>query len=179
MTELSDLTPIVLVGLMGSGKSTVGRLVAKQLGRPFVDLDDLVAERAGRSVAEVFATDGEAGFRRLESSALARALTRTDGPVVATGGGVVTVDANRDLLVNQTHVVWLRALPATLAARTASDVAVRPLLADAERAEATLSALHQERAPHYAQVATSVIDTDGLDGSAVAAAIVDQLVVRS
>ena len=101
------------MGLMGSGKTTVGRRLAGLLERPFVDADEALEDRAGRAIAEIFATDGEDAFRDLETKVLAELLARDDAPVIASGGGVVVRQANRDLLseVDDVLVVWLNASP--------------------------------------------------------------------
>jgi shikimate kinase len=146
---------VVLVGMMASGKSTVGRLVADRLGRPLVDSDGLVERRTGRTVREIFETDGEPGFRQLEAAALADALSSPEPAVIAAGGGVVLAAENRaSLTTGDTLVVWLRAVPGVLAARVAGGE--RPLLdADAEGALRQLSA---DREPLYAEVADVVVD---------------------
>ena len=147
---------VVLVGLMGSGKTTVGRKAAKLLDRPFVDADDALAERTGRSVAEWFASDGEAGFRAAEAEVLA-ALLAVPGPcVVAAGGGVVVTAASRRRLASpDVTVVWLRADPAFLASRV-SRKAHRPLLAG-DPIE-VLTRLSAEREGWYAEVADAVVE---------------------
>ena len=97
---------IALIGMPGSGKTSVGRALADLLGRPFADVDESITARAGKSVAEIFATEGEEAFRRLETQALAE-LSRQSGSVVAAGGGVVTRAENRSLLRQNSTVVWL------------------------------------------------------------------------
>lgn len=168
---------IVLVGMMGSGKTTVGRLVARRLGRPFVDVDDAVVRRAGLSVSELFAGQGEAAFRSLESQCLGDALgdpagsgvaDEAGGTVVAVGGGAVLDAANRARMARSGPVVWLRARPETLAERLGGGEG-RPLLAESTRdAVSTLAALAADRAPLYEQVASVVIDVDGLSAEEVA-----------
>lgn len=152
--------PIVLVGLMGSGKSTVGRRLAGLLDKPFVDADDALEERAGRSIADIFAADGEDAFRQLETSLLEELLDRTDEPVVATGGGVVTRATNRELLAyhRSAIVVWLDGSPAFLASRLQQQ-SHRPLLVDADPVE-VLTRLHAERRPFYEEVADVVVDVE-------------------
>src|SRR5690606_13084176 len=116
---VSGTDHIVLVGLSGTGKSTIAPLVRARTGRSVVvDLDRVVVETAGRSIAEIFSDEGETGFRQRESQALADALA---GPpaVVATGGGVVLEQQNRALLRSEATVVWLQATPAHLADRLA------------------------------------------------------------
>lgn len=148
---------VVLVGLMGVGKSTVGRRLAKELQRPFADVDEQVELRAGRTVPSIFRDDGEERFRVLEAEVLADLLDRPSPLVVAAGGGVVTGDANRAALAaSGAVVVWLRASAAFLAGRT--DPTHRPLLAG--DAAATLARLLVERAPFYEQVAHLSVDIE-------------------
>jgi shikimate kinase len=150
---------ILLIGMMGAGKTTVGRLLADRLGCPYVDSDAAVESATGRTVPELFETEGEAAFRAAESAALAAALT-ADGPVVvAVAGGAVLDPANRDLLSRSGTVVWLRAEPATLAARL-GDGAGRPLL-DGD-ADAAVDRLDRVRRPLYDAVADVTVDVDGL-----------------
>ncbi len=146
--------------MMGAGKTTVGNALAQRRKWPFVDSDAQVEERAGRSVAEIWKADGEEGFRALESTALAEALALEWPAVIAAAGGTVLDPANRRRLRSHRPVVWLRAEPATLAARL-GDGAGRPLLgADPPGA---MKALAVEREPLYAEVADIVIDVDGLE----------------
>ncbi|MDQ6604790.1 MAG: iron-containing alcohol dehydrogenase, partial [Chloroflexota bacterium] len=156
---------IVLVGLSGSGKSTVARRLAERLGWRAVDSDDLLEQRAGKPIPRVFAEDGEAAFRALESVALADAC-REPQTVVATGGGVVTVEVNWPVMRRDALVVHLGASPETLlcrleehARRDGRDVAARPLLAGAEPADA-LRAMMIRRAADYAR-ADVALDTEG------------------
>ena len=148
---------VVLVGPMGAGKTAVGALLASRLGVGLRDTDADVEAAAGRSVAEVFAAEGEAGFRRREQDAVRAALAGHDG-VLALGGGAVLSPQVRAALAGHA-VVLLRASWASVADRVARD-RVRPLLAGEpqERWEALLAA----RRPLYEQVATAVVDTDGL-----------------
>jgi shikimate kinase len=150
---------LALVGMMGSGKTTVGRLAAERLGRPFFDSDQTIEERTGRTVAQIFADDGEPAFRALEAAVLAEALANAAPSVIAAAGGVVLDPANRHRLRDAAWVVWLRADPAILADRvTKSDH--RPLLA--EDPEGTLLRLNREREPLYREVADRVVDLDHL-----------------
>jgi len=151
---------VALVGLSGTGKSTVAPLLAARRGLACVDLDAVVVAQAGRSVAEIFAVDGEATFRSLESDALARAL---EGPpaVLATGGGVVLDDANRGALSERATVVWLQSRPSTLAARLSVTDEERPLLADGlEAAADRLSQMSLARDPLYRAVADVELSVD-------------------
>lgn len=156
---------VVLVGLMGVGKTSVGRLLARETGRTFVDTDQMVESRAGKSIAEIFAADGEAVFRNREVDALSAALESTEPSVIATGGGIVETRGARVLLHDARsaghRVVWLRAAVGTIATRTARSQA-RPLLAavSAEEREETLRTLLERRAPFYAEVADFDVSTD-------------------
>ncbi|MGO9028540.1 MAG: shikimate kinase [Acidimicrobiales bacterium] len=163
---------LLLVGMMGVGKSTVGRLVAYRLGWRYLDSDAQVMADTGRTVPEIFAEAGEAAFRAEESRVLAEAVSGTDHVVVSVAGGAVLSEANRALLVRSGSVVWLRADPATLAARVGSGVG-RPLLgADPV---AALAALDEERRPLYESVAALVVDVDTLTPEQVADRVVDGL----
>jgi shikimate kinase len=157
---------VVLVGLMGAGKSTVGALLADGLGRPFVDTDEVVEATAGRTVAELFADGGESAFRDLERAAIADVCASPDPLVIACGGGAVLDAENRRVLSRSGVVVWLRASPAHLASRVDDDRA-RPLLATGS-AVATLERLARVRAPAYEAVADAVVDTDDLSPAEVA-----------
>lgn len=147
---------IVLVGLPGVGKSTVGRRLAKEVGRPFADVDEQIELAAGATIPAIFAARGEAEFRRLEAAVVADLTGRASPLVIAAGGGVVTVDANRARLEGAC-VIWLRASAAFLARRT--DPTHRPLLAGDARA--ALARLAAERAPLYASVADLAVDVEG------------------
>ncbi|MDQ2785535.1 MAG: bifunctional shikimate kinase/3-dehydroquinate synthase [Chloroflexota bacterium] len=156
---------IVLVGLSGSGKSTVARRLAERLGWRAVDSDELLEQRAGKPIPRIFAEDGEAAFRALESAALADAC-REPRTVVATGGGSVTVEANWPVMRRDALVVHLGASPETLlcrlddhARRAGQNVAARPLLAGADPADA-LHAMMVRRAAAYAR-ADVALDTEG------------------
>jgi 3-dehydroquinate synthase len=161
---------IVLVGMMGSGKSAVGRLLADQLGRPFIDTDAVVVAQAGRSIAEIFATDGEAAFRDLEQQVVA-AVAAGDNQVIATGGGAVLAPENRAALRRSGVVCWLDAPPAELFARAAGQgLAERPLLAGPDPL-AELTERVRSRAEAYALTSHHRVETQGLSVAAVAAEV--------
>lgn len=155
------MTLIWLVGVMGVGKSTVGRLAADMLEVPFWDTDAMVEEMAGATIAEIWAERGEQGFRELEAEAVARVALQTG--VVATGGGAVLTATNRDLLSDE--VVWLTALPESIAARI--EPVGRPLL-DGGAVADSIGRLLDERVDLYGAVATRVLATDGKDAAQVA-----------
>lgn len=165
---------IVLVGLMGSGKTTVGKRIAQELGYSFVDSDDVVANAAGKSVREIFAQDGEPAFRRHESDAIRSVLTnRAASVVLATGGGAVMSSENRSLISEEaSHVVWLDASVEDLVVRTKSGAA-RPLL-DGDAA-ATLQSLKSQRSAWYDEVATVRIDTRGKPVAKVCSAVLEAI----
>lgn len=158
MTAADDpVRPIVLVGMMASGKTNVGKRLAARLGWPFADSDAEIVARTGRTVAEVFATDGEAAFRDLEAEVIAELVHRRPAAVVATGGGAVTRAATRRLLHDEAIVVWLYATAGPLAHRIKLDGS-RPLLADDPRG--TLERLCVERDPLYREVAHHIVAVD-------------------
>lgn len=146
---------VVLVGLPGVGKSTVGRRLAKELDRPFADVDEQIELAAGATVPAIFRDRGEAAFRATEAAVLADLVGRPPALVIAAGGGVVTQDRNRALLA-RTYVVWLRASARFLALRT--DPTHRPLLAGDARG--ALERLTAERASLYEAVADLAVDVE-------------------
>jgi shikimate kinase len=151
---------LVLVGLMGAGKTSVGRRCAERLDRGFVDTDELIETERGTTVAEIFATDGEAAFRALERDAVAVVAASAEPLVIACGGGAVLDPGSRDRLRASGTVVWLRADPETLSARVGRQPGARPLLAGGS-ATTTLEQLAAARADAYTAAAHVVVDTDG------------------
>lgn len=141
---------LILVGLPGAGKSTVGREVARRLQRPFVDLDEEICAAAGMSVREIFATRGEAHFRNLERAATERLARATAPAIVAPGGGWITVPGLTDLVRPPSRLVWLQISPERALERLGAGVADRPLLAVADPL-AALRALLKAREAFYVQ----------------------------
>lgn len=170
-----DLRPpahaIALTGFMGTGKSTVGRLLAEQCNLEFVDTDGIIEARAGCSIAEIFECRGEEHFRELETEALVEAL-QVSGRVISTGGGMLLRDRNRDLLRDAGPILCLHADAATIVERTAGD-GERPLL-QVEDPAGRIEAMLAERADCYAR-ADHHVDTSGLSPEEVATKVAEIL----
>ena len=149
---------IVLTGFMGTGKSEVGRRLARRLGRPFVDTDHLVETRAGKTVAAIFAEDGEPAFRAFEREAVAAATAQKDA-VIAVGGGAVFDETNIARLRDVGVLVCLTAEAETILRRV-GDTAKRPLLAG-DDPRGAIERLLAARGPLYAAVADVTVDTTG------------------
>jgi shikimate kinase len=159
---------IVLIGMMGSGKTTIGRALARRTGRPFLDNDALVRELTGREPAVIDAEDGEDALHRFEIDALRAALDRTQPAVIAAAGAVVDDDAARaDLSASSGHVVWLRGRPETLRGRIGTGTGRR---ADA-RDLGWIAARVAEREPRYRSVADQIVDIENRRPKAIVDAI--------
>ncbi len=156
---------IVLVGLMGVGKSTIGRRLAKRLGLEFVDSDTEIELAAGYTIVEIFERFGEASFRDGERRVITR-LVEGKPKVIATGGGAFVNDSTRALLNEKCITVWLDAPVDLLTERTARRPETRPMLTDATRAE-TLARLIEKRRPAYAQAHIRVASEAGAHGEVV------------
>jgi shikimate kinase len=150
--------PIVLVGLMGVGKSTIGRRLAKRLDLPFVDSDSAIEDAAGYSAAEIYERFGEKDFRDGERRLVARLVDGTVG-IIATGGGAFVDSRTRELLNERAVTVWLDAPVAILAERT-SRRDTRPLLRKGDPRD-TLARLAEERRPSYAEAHIRITSGDG------------------
>jgi len=147
---------IFLVGMMGAGKTTVGKLLAQQLGKTFVDSDEEIQRRTGVTIPHIFDVEGEAGFRQREASVIHDLAKRND-IVLATGGGAVLSQQSRDALRNNGIVVYLKSTVSDLWQRTRHD-RNRPLLQTADP-RAKLKELHDLRDPLYTQVADLIMPT--------------------
>jgi XRE family aerobic/anaerobic benzoate catabolism transcriptional regulator len=162
---------IALIGLRGAGKSTLGRILAKQIGWSFVELNKEIERENGLSVAEVIALYGQEGFRRMEQAALTQLLARKELMVLATGGGIVSEPLTFDLILSSFYTIWLKADPEEHMARVRGQGDLRPM-ADDRSAMAELRNILVSREPLYAR-ASAVVDTAGLSVDAAAARLAD------
>lgn len=164
--------PIFLVGMMGAGKTTIGRGLARVLGRDFLDLDHEIESRCGVRIIHIFDIEGEEGFRRRECSVLEQCSSQAD-LVLATGGGAVLAAENRRVLKARGVVIYLRATPEELYSRVARD-RNRPLLQTADP-QARIRDLLAQREPLYEEVADIVFDTGTMPVHHVVKALVPLL----
>jgi len=164
---------VFLVGPMGAGKTTIGRLLADALHLEFIDSDHEIEERSGADIPWIFDVEGEAGFREREEKVISE-LTHRDGVLLATGGGAVMRQENRSALAGRGIVIYLHATVEQQVARTARD-RNRPLLQTADPA-AKLSELMAVRDPLYREIADHVIDTDGLGAKTVVQRLTRELI---
>lgn len=147
---------IFFVGLMGAGKTTIGRLLAKQMGKVFYDSDHEIERKTGVKIPLIFELEGEAGFRKREATVIEE-LSQLDNIVMATGGGAVLAPENREFLRNHGHVIYLRANVHDLWLRTRNDK-TRPLLQGGD-IRRKLEQLYIERDPIYTNLASCIVDT--------------------
>lgn len=161
---------IILIGFMGTGKSTIGRKLSRTFGYPLIDTDQMIVEQEECPIAEIFADRGEKAFRDLETRVL-RSLSRHSGHIIATGGGIIGRPENRRLLRHLGYVVWLVASPDEILARTARNTN-RPLLNN-DHPEETVRNLLEIRTPLYRATAHLAIETDQLSFDEVATGIIE------
>ncbi len=161
------IRPIVLVGLMGAGKTAVGKRLAQRLEVEFVDSDQAIEAAAGMSIADIFERYGEAEFRALERRVIQRILNDGGAGVVALGGGAFVDAETRSLVLERGHVVWLKADVDVLVARTARKPGKRPLL-EGRDPRGVLAELAEHRAPYYGLAHAVVVSGNGPLGNVVA-----------
>lgn len=169
-----EVTPknIVLIGFMGSGKSTVGRELHQRLGYSLTDMDQLIEETMGKKITEIFKEEGEKAFRDFETLQLIEIAKQTDTRhIISTGGGIVIRPQNRSLLRKLGYVVWLDAPEETIYERTSRN-RDRPLL-NHKDARQRISDLLSEREPWYRETAHLKVDTKGLDSGEIASGILE------
>ena len=156
----------VLIGYRGSGKTTIGRRLADQLWQPFIDVDEQIVAKAGKTIKEIFEQGGESAFRELEEAAVQESLRSTDDRVVSLGGGAVIREANRAIIGSGAHkVIYLRSEPAALHQRIQADpntAASRPSLTHLGGGIAEIERLLAEREPLYRSVMTAELDVTHL-----------------
>jgi len=158
MPPTDEDAPIFLIGFMASGKTTVGRLLAERLDWAFVDLDKVIEDAAGKTVPEIFAAEGEAGFRKRETEAL-REVAKRRKTVVATGGGAPCSEENLEAMLAEARVLWLD-VTAEEAVRRAGKVSGRPLLDGAADPVAAARTLLDARRPYYQRAHAGVETMD-------------------
>lgn len=161
---------IILIGFMGTGKSTIGRHLSQTFGYSLIDTDQMIVDQQGRSISQIFANDGEEGFRRIEAELL-QSLSNQSGQIISTGGGIIGSSENRALLRKLGYVVWLQASPSEILERTSRNTN-RPLL-DNDDPEGTIRRLLDLRVPLYRETAHLCIETDQLNFDEVTTGIIE------
>jgi len=161
---------IILVGFMGTGKSTIGRSLSQTLSYPVIDTDQLIEKQQGRSIPEIFEEEGEDAFRDMET-ALLRSLLNQSGHIISTGGGIIIREENRQLLRKMGYVIWLVASPEEIHNRT-SRTNNRPLLNNEDPAE-TIRKLLETRIPLYKECAHLAIETNQLNFDEITTGIIE------
>ncbi|MFC1915446.1 shikimate kinase [Chloroflexota bacterium] len=164
---------IALIGFMGVGKTAVGRKLAERLDKEFIELDDLIERRAGKTISTIFQKEGEEAFRELEIGVV-KEVSGRKSVVIACGGGVVLNKINIDRLKKECLIVYLTASPEVVLKRTAADKTQRPLLEVADKT-LTVKELLYFRKPFYEQAADIIIDTSKLDVGSVTEQIIDKV----
>ena len=162
---------IILIGFMGSGKTTIGKALEEKTDMTFVDTDELIEAYEGCKISEIFVDKGEAYFRRLENETLKDLLTSTDNKVISTGGGIVTNQENIPLLKQLGKVFYLRIKPETVVKRLEGDK-TRPLLIGEDKL-VKVEQLMTDRKELYEMAADKTIDTDGLSVSEIVGKILE------
>jgi shikimate kinase len=166
-------TSIALIGFMGTGKTTVGKLLAEKLGKKFIELDTLIEKKAGKSIPDFFRDEGEIRFRELEIE-VTRDVAGSRNAVIACGGGIVMNTINIDRLEKECVIVCLTAPPAEILKRTSNDKNGRPMLAVADRAN-RVTELMKIRWPYYERSADIIVNTGRLKLDTVVRQIIKQV----
>ena len=166
-------TNIALIGFMGTGKTVVGQLLAKKLGRKFIELDSLIEQKVGKSVTEIFQQDGEIAFRELEIE-LTKKVAGEEYSVIACGGGIVLNKINIDRLRESSRIVYLTTSPRVILKRVSIEKGQRPLL-EVDNPTLAIMQLLRFRKPFYERAADITIDVSKLDINAVAEQIIEKL----
>jgi len=166
-------TNIALIGFMGTGKTGVGKALAKKLGKKFVELDSLIEQKAGKPIPEIFQQDGEIAFRELEIE-VTKEVSKNKDLVIACGGGIVLNQINIDRLKRESTIVYLTASPAVILQRVSGKREERPLLASGNKA-VKIRELLRFREPFYKQAADITVDTSKLDIDSVTEQIIDRI----
>lgn len=148
---------IILIGFMGVGKTTIGKIIAKKLKLNFVDMDNYIEKREGKSISKIFEEYGEQHFRELESESL-KDLIKSDNIVISTGGGIVTTKENSDILKKEKIVIFLDANTQTILNNLYKEIDKRPLLSNSNNVESTISNLLNERYEKYNSICDIKID---------------------
>lgn len=164
---------VALIGFMGAGKSTAGKVLAAKLKMDFIELDSLVEEKAEKSIADIFRSDGEPAFRKLESQA-AHEAAQGEMTVISCGGGVILDPANIEHLKNNALVIYLKAGPEVILKRVEGSAPVRPLL-ESDDPAGVVSDLLAARSQLYEQAADMVIDTSHMNVDEVVSKIIREL----
>lgn len=172
--ERQQLKKLVLIGFMGTGKSTVSRLLAGKLGWKRVDGDEEIERLEEKTISDIFAADGEVGFRVIETRVLETILTSGEYAVVATGGGAVLSEVNRKLMLNNGFVVALKASPEQIIARVKTDTE-RPLLQDDAAERVNLLLAQRKHAYDFAHL---TVDTTNMSAEEVVETILEQWLLK-
>lgn len=164
---------IALIGFMGSGKTTVGRILAKRLGYSFADMDEVIERKSGKAIANIFRDDGEEAFRNAETETLLEVLAKAE-VVISCGGGVILREENRSALRLNSIVVFLKAGPEEIFKRVGNTGDMRPLL-NTDNPRAAIERMLQDRESYYESAADIGVDTTGKSPGRVAELIIEEL----
>ncbi|MBS5064531.1 MAG: shikimate kinase [Hungatella hathewayi] len=167
-----DRQNMILIGFMGAGKTSVGEELAGRFGKTLIDTDRMIEERAGMSISDIFAVQGEEAFRRLETEVLEQLISEASGEMISVGGGLPLREENRKLLKKLGTIIYLRVRPETVLARLKGDT-TRPLL-QGDDVEEKVNSLLSKRGPIYEMAADRIISVDGRSVEQIADAIIEK-----